>query len=141
MKHFVRILSLTLALILLSLSVVACGTPAKDPADAKKALEEAKYIVAKDDTIVPGIFKALGFELTSVVSATKTEKNDEGKTVIDHVTVYYFKDKDAATKAMDKIKEYESADKKDKEEGNWVAATQSGAMVYYGTKAAIKAAK
>ena len=141
MKHFVRILSLALALMLLSLSLVACGAPAKDPADAKKALEEAKYTVAKDDTILPGIFKGLGYDLTSVVTASKVEKNDEGKTVIDHVTVYYFKDKDAATKAMDKIKEYESADKKDQEESNWVAPTQSGSMVYYGTKAAIKAAK
>ena len=141
MKNFVRILSLTLALMLLSVSLVACGAPAKDPAKAQAALKEAEYTVAKDDTILPAAFKVFGYELTSVVSATKTTKDDEGKTVVDHVTVYYFKDKDAATKAMDKIKEYESADKEEKEESNWVAATQSGAMIYYGTKAAIKAAK
>lgn len=141
MKHFVRILTLSLALMMLSLSLVACVAPAKDPAKAESALKEAEYTVAKDDTVVPAIFKGLGYDLTSVVSATKTEKGEDDKTVVDHVTIYYFKDKDAATKAMEKIKEYESADKKEEEDSNWVAATQSGAMIYYGTKAAIKAAR
>ncbi len=141
MKHLVRILSLTLVLTLLSLTLLACGKPAKDPADAKAALEEAGYVVSKDDRILPATFTGFGYSLTSVVSGSKISKDDAGNTVIDHVTVYYFKDKDAATKAMDKVKEYEATDKNDGDQSNWVAPTQSGAMIYYGTKAAVKAAK
>lgn len=141
MKHFVRILSLTLVLSLLSVTLLACGKPAKDPADAKAALEEAGYVVAKDDRILPATFTALGYSLTSVVTGSKIGKDDAGNTVVDHVSIYYFKDKDAATKALDKIKENEAADKGNSDESNWVAPTQSGSMVYYGTKAAVKAAK
>ena len=141
MKHFVRILSLALVLTLLSVALLGCGKPAKDPADAKAALEEAGYMVSKDDRIVPAVFTGLGYGLTSVVSGTKIVKDDAGNAVVDHVSIYYFKDKAAATKAMDKVKEYEAADKEGSNKDNWVVPTQSGAMIYYGTKAAVKAAK
>ena len=55
--------------------------------------------------------------------------------------MFYFADKDNAEKALDKVKEYASDDKKESDESTWVEPTRSGAMVYYGTKAAIKAAK
>ena len=141
MKNFVRILALTLVAVMLCGALTACGAPAKEAADAKAALEKAEYAVAEDKTILPIAFKALGYDLSSVVSATKTSKNEDGDTVVDHVTVFYFADKDNATKAMEKVKEEAKEDKKDSDDSNWVEPTQSGAMIYYGTKAAIKAAK
>lgn len=141
MKKLVRILALTLVAVMLCATLASCGAPAKDPADAKAALEEAEYTVVKDDTVLPAVFKLAGYELTSVVSGTKTSKDDEGNTVVDHVTVYYFADKENAEKALAKVKEYASEDKDDADDSTWVEATQSGSMVYYGTKAAIKAAK
>lgn len=140
MKNFVRVLALSLVTVMLLATLASCGAPAKDPADAKAALEKEEYVVVTDSTIIPAAFKIAGYDLSSVLTATKTSKNDEGKTVVDHVTVYYFVDKDAATKAMDKVKE-EAKDDKKEEDSNWVEPKQSGAMIYYGTKAAIKAAK
>lgn len=142
MKKFVRILALSLVSIMLLATLASCGAPAKDPADAKAALEEADYIVLIDDKLTPAAFKVAGYDLSSVLTATKISKDDEDKTVVDHVTVYYFVDKDAATKAMDKVKEEFKDDKKEESEDSvWVEPKQSGAMIYYGTKAAIKAAK
>ena len=141
MKKFVSIISLVLVAAMLCVSLVSCGAPAKDPADAKAALSENGYVATKDDTVVPGILKIAGFDCTSVVTGTKTVEDDEGNKSVEHVSIYYFADKDAAEKAMTKIEEYASDDKDEAEDSNWVATTQSGAMVYYGTKQAIKDAK
>ena len=51
----------------------------------------------------------------------------------------YFASKDDAKDAMEKVKEYADDDKKD-EDTDWVIK-QSGAMIYYGTSAGVKAAK
>ena len=141
MKTTVRILTLALAMILLCGALTACGAPAKDPEDAKTALKEAGYTILESDTALPIAFKLAGYDLTTVLTATKTATDDEGKTVVEHVTVFYFVDKDNATKAMEKVTAEAENDKKDQDESRWVNPTQSGAMIYYGTKAAIKAAK
>jgi len=141
MKQLVRIAALSLVAVMLCGMLTACGAPAKDPADAKAALEKADYTILESDTALPIAFKVLGYDLSSVVTATKTSKNDNGDTVIDHVTIFYFADKDNATKAMEKVKEQAKNDKKEADDTNWVEPTQSGSMIYYGTKAAIKAAK
>lgn len=141
MKKFTHILTLALAAVLLCGALTACGAPAKDPADAVAALKEAEYTVIEDQKALPITFKAFGYDLKSVVTATKASTNDDGQAVIDHITIFYFVDKDNATKAMEKVQEQAKSDKEDNEESNWVEPTQSGAMIYYGTKAAIKAAK
>ena len=141
MKTAVRILTLALAMVLLCGALTACGAPAKDPEDAKTALKEAGYTILESDTALPIAFKLAGYDLSTVLTATKAVTDDEGKTVVEHVTVFYFADKDNATKAMEKVKAEADSAKKDQDESRWVNPTQSGAMVYYGTKAAIKAAK
>lgn len=141
MKKFVSIISLVLVAAMLCVSLVSCGAPAKDPADAKAALEENGYVATKDDTIVPNILKIAGFDCTSVVTGTKTVEDDEGNKSVEHVSIYYFADKDAAEKAMTKIEEYAADEKEDADDTNWVATTQSGAMIYFGTKQAVKDAK
>lgn len=138
MKKFVRILALTLAAVLLCGMLASCA-PAKDPEKAEKALKDEEYTVLTDDTVIPGLYKLAGYDLDKVVTGTKVVKDDEGKDKIEHVTIYYFADKDNAEKAMDEIKKDSEDDKK--EDTDWVEPTRSGKIVYYGTKAAIKAAR
>lgn len=141
MKKFVRIMALTLVAVMLCATLASCGAPAKDPAKAVDALKEDGYATTKDDTVIPALLKLAGYDLKSVVTGTKTAEDKDGNKTVEHVSVFYFADKDNAEKALDKVKEYASDDKKESDESTWVEPTRSGAMVYYGIKAAIKAAK
>ena len=141
MKHAVRIFTLTLIAVLLCGMLTACGAPAKDPEDAKAALKENGYTILESNTALPIAFKLAGYDLSTVLTATKTATDEKGNTVVEHVTVFYFADKDNATKAMEKVKEEAQSNKKDEDESRWVEPTQAGALIYYGTKNAIKAAK
>lgn len=132
MKKTLRLLALSLVLVTMVALFASCGGPAKDPADAKAALEENDYVALKDDTVTPGLMALAGIkDVDCVVSGT----NSDGE----HVTIVYFESKDAANTAWEKIQEYAEDDKKD-EESDW-SIKKSGIMVYYGTSAAIKAAK
>ncbi len=139
MKKFVRILCFALVTLMLCATLASCGAPAKDPADAEAALEEAGYTVVNDSKALPALYKVAGYDLDNVVSGTKISKDDEGNTVTEHVTIYYFADKDNAEKAMEKIADDEKEEKGENE--NWVSATRSGSMVYFGTKQGVKDAK
>ena len=121
--------------------IAACPTAYHAVEHTALILKEAGYTILESDTALPIAFKLAGYDLTTVLTATKTATDDEGKTVVEHVTVFYFVDKDNATKAMEKVTAEAENDKKDQDESRWVNPTQSGAMIYYGTKAAIKAAK
>ncbi|MBE6604226.1 MAG: hypothetical protein E7639_00785 [Ruminococcaceae bacterium] len=139
MKMFARTLSLVLVALMLCTALVACA-PAKDPADAVTALKEAEYLVINDDIAVPIAFKALGYDLKNVVTATKVSTNEDGNKVTDIVVIYYFADKDNAKKALEEV-EKNAKEKKEETKESWVEPTRSGSIVYFGTKAAIKAAK
>ena len=141
MKNFVRILSLALVAVMLAVTLVSCGAPAKTAADAEAALKENGYTPINDDRIVPGVLALSGIaSCTNKVTGVKFVEDEDGNKKTEYVAIYYFADKDSATKAMEKIGDEEKKDKDEKAE-DWVSATQSGAMIYYGTKAAIKAAK
>ena len=135
MKKTLRLVALALVLVMTVAALASCGAPAKDPDDALAALKENDYKAVKDLVVTPNVMKGLGIEgVTAVVS---------GSAVIDekleHVTIVYFASKDDAKDAMEKLEEYADDEKKD-EDTEWVFK-QSGAMIYYGTPAAIKAAK
>lgn len=135
-KSIVRILALALVAVMMSLALVSCA-PAKDPADAKAALEENGYAATKIDNeglgaLAFAVFTAAGIEdLESVVSGT----NSDGE----HVTILYFEDNAAANDEWEDVQNY-ADDKKDDEDSDWVIK-KSGNMIYFGTKAGVKAAK
>ena len=136
MKKTLRIVALAMVVLMMSLALVSCGGPAKDPSDALDALKENDYAAAKDTTIVPTALKFLGVDgVDTVVSGTG--KDDDGN--YQHVTIIYFEDKDAANEAWEEVEEYAN-DKKDDDASEWVVK-KSGAMIYYGTPDGIKAAK
>ncbi len=142
MKTSVRMLALVLAVALLACCLGACtARPAKNPADAEAALKEAGYLVFCDNTVMPRHFEQLGYDLTCTLTATKESKSSDGDTKTDLVVVYYFADKENAQKALDKVREYAAEDKDEIADDAWIAPTGSGAMVYYGTKSAFRAAK
>ena len=87
------------------------------------ALKEEGYAAVKVDDYVSG---------TKIVE-------EDGEKKVEHVTIYYYASKDDATAAMEKIQKL--SNEKKGENSDWVGATQSGSMIYFGTKAAIKAAK
>jgi len=132
MKKAMKLLALSLVLVMMVAALASCGGPAADSDDALAALKENDYSAAKDTLIVPTALKLLGVDdIDSVVSGT----NKDGE----HITIVYFEDKDAANGAWEKVKEY-AEDKKDDDDSDWVIK-KSGAMIYWGTSAAVKAAK
>ena len=137
MKKFTRILCLALVAVMLCATLASCGGPASNPDDAVAALKENGYTAAKDTLIVPAALKLAGVkDIDTVISGTKIEED-----VFETITVIYFTDSDAAEAAFEKVESYASEKKDDKaEESNWVVE-QSGAMIYFGTKQAVKDAK
>jgi len=134
MKKTLRLLALSIVLVTLVAAFASCGGPAKDPADALAALKENEYAAAEDKYIVPLALKAANVQkVKTVVSGTKiTEDGTE------HITIVYFEDKDAANDAWENVEKY--ANNNAKNESDWVVK-KSGAMIYFGTSAGVKAAK
>ncbi len=130
MKKALKIVAIMLVAVM-SLAVLAACAPNSDPEKALAGLKEAGYSATKLPAF--GIAGA-----TSVVSGTKVEKDDEGNTVIQHVTIYYFESAAKAEEAWDTIKSKSESDKEN--DSDWTIES-SGAMIWYGTSAAIKAAR
>ena len=124
MKKFARILAVALVAVTLCLTLTSCFGPAKDPADAKSALEDAGYLVVKVDT---------DLLLPDGVEATVLGTTDD-----DYILITYYEDSDAVNEAWDDAQE----DAKDLEEKyEDIVCKKSGKMIYIGTKQAVKDAK
>ena len=144
MKHAVQALSLILASVILLFTLTGCTpVPAKDPAMAEAALREAGYIVVVDRHTVPNGFRALGYDLSVLISASKKMTDKQGETYFEVVCIYYFETEDGASRALGEIGRNADDDKQADETrtNKWVDPRRQGTMVYYGTKPAIKAAK
>lgn len=137
MKKFVRILLLSLVAVMLCATLASCGGPAKEPADALAALKKNDYVAAEDKLVIPAALKLLGVSgIKSVVSGSATVDGQ-----FETVTIVYFDDSDDAKEAMEKVEKYADEDKEEKvEESRWVVK-RSGAMIYFGTKNGVKAAR
>ena len=170
MKNVLRFAAVPMVTIMLCLTLASCGGPNADPDDALAALKENGVTwAAKDNTVLPGVYKLLGVDdVECVVSGTG--KIDGANLTLDetlaklkalgvdgiesvgsgtdktddsyaHITIIYFEEKDDANDAWEKIQKESEDDKKDADEdAEWVCK-KSGKMIYYGTKEAINAAK
>ena len=140
MKTFAKILCLSLVAVMLCATLASCA-PAAKAEDAVSALKENGYTAAKSDYLGALSLAALGLKgVDSVVIGTKTEKKDD-KTTIETITIVYFTDADSAKTAEEKLTTKSDEEKKENDgESNWVFK-RSGKMVYFGTKAAVKAAR
>lgn len=138
MKKFAKIAALALVVVM-SLAVLVACAPNSNPDKALEALKKNGYTAAKDANVVPAALTLVGVKgVDTVISGTKSSgEGDDAK--VDHVTVIYFASADQAKTAWDKVKSYAEKDK-DSKESDWTI-TQSGKMIYYGTKAGIAAAR
>ena len=138
MKNVLRFAAVAMVAIMLCLTLASCGGPNADPDDALAALKENGVTwAAKDNTVLPGVYKLLGVDdVECIVSGTGKIDGEYA-----HVTIIYFEEKDDANDAWEKIQKESEDDKKDADEdAEWVCK-KSGKMIYYGTKEAINAAK
>ena len=138
MKNVLRFAAVAMVAIMLCLTLASCGGPNADPDDALAALKENGVTwAAKDNTVLPGVYKLLGVDnVECVVSGTGKIDGEYA-----HVTIIYFEEKDDANDAWEKIQKESEDDKKDADEDSEWVCKKSGKMIYYGTKEAIKAAK
>ncbi len=135
MKKALRLVALSLVLVTLVAAFASCGGPAKDPDDALAALKENEYKAGKSEAIAVGALALFGIKDVDAVVSGSATIDDKFETV----TILYFKDKDAANEAWENAQKYADDEKDDKAE-NWVCK-KSGAMIYFGTPNAVKAAK
>ncbi len=129
MKKLIKLSALALVLIMMVAAFASCAAPAKDPKDAAAALKDAGYVVFTfDGDTLAYMYDFKGLE--TVVTGVDKENEDNG------IVIFYFEDADAADEAWEDI-EKEATE----EEIEDVVVKKSGAMIWYGTKEAVKAAK
>lgn len=132
MKSATKIIALALVAVMLVCTLASCA-PAKDPEKAATALKEAKYDITKD-VVVNG---STAIDAVAGLFGAKTETKPTGlehdilaSKTVDNTTIgiaiYYF---DSAKNA----KAYFENTKHDSE-----VYKQSGKIVYWGDKAAVK---
>ena len=138
MKKFAKIAAIALVVVMSLAMLVACA-PNSNPDKALEALKKNGYTAAKDANVVPAALTLVGVKgVDTVISGTKSSgEGDDAK--VDHVTVIYFASADQAKAAWDKVKSYAEKEE-DSKDSDWTI-TQSGKMIYYGTKAGIAAAR
>ncbi len=136
MKRSVKVLALAMVMLTVVAMLASCfGGPNKDPEKALEALEKNDYTAGKDTLIVPVGLALLGVDgIDCVVSGTKLTGDDKG-----HITIVYFDSADKAKDAFEKVEEYAKDNEDDDENSDWTIK-RSGAMIYYGNDAGIKAA-
>jgi cytochrome c556 len=134
MKKTMKLIALALVLTLSVVMLASCFGPNADPEKAIASLEENGYKAAKDKTVLPIVFTGLGIkDVDAVVSGTAIIDDKA-----EHVTIVYFETAEAAKAAWEDMKEYAEKEDKDEEDTDWTVA-KFGKMIYWGTKAAIKA--
>lgn len=135
MKKFVKIMSVALVAVMCLALLVACGpTPNSDPDKAVESLKKNGYTATKDTIATPAALALIGIKgVDCAVTGVKKENDD-----VETVTIIYFIDSAAAKAAWEGVKKY-AEDDDESDDSDW-SINKSGAMIYYGTSAAIKAA-
>ncbi len=136
MKKSIRILALAMVTVMLCLTLASCGAPNADPDKAIESLKDNGVTAIKDTLVVPIALKLVGVDGIDCVISGTGKIDDEFATI----TVIYFEEAADAKDAMEKVEEYADKNKdKDAKDSEWVFK-QSGKMIWYGTKNAVKAA-
>lgn len=136
MKKLLQWISLTLVLVTV-LALFASCAPAADPADAVAALKDAGYTALVDKVAAPALYiQATGKTVTAAVIGEKLD--EDGKNQI--VTILYFESAADAKAAYDTEALRADVSATQGSATDWVYA-KSGSMIYWGTKAAVKAAR
>lgn len=134
MKKTLQFIALALVLVLSVVTLASCLPPNMDPEKAIDSLKENDFKAAEDDTLLPLVFAGLGIkDVDVVVTGTAIIDNK-----LEHVTIIYFEDAEAAKEAWEDVKEYAEKEDKEEEDTDWAIA-KFGKMIWYGTEAAIKA--
>ena len=140
-KTIIKVLALTLVAVMMCAILVSCDAPNADPAKALAALKDNGYTAEKIDNeglgaLAIAALTAAGIsDVECVVSGTA---KIDGK--VEHVTIIYFEDDDAAKAEWEDVQKFMDDSKEDSDETEWVIE-KSGNMIYYGTKNGVKAAK
>ena len=141
------IITSVVALALVCALLFAACAPAADPDTAKKNLKDDGYsatVYDGDSLIVGGALSLFGINNVNKVLIGSKYADDS----FEFLTVLYFDSSKDANEAVDKVKEYakdkekqeEKGQKKDEGSVEWVFG-KSGKMIWFGTKAAVKAAR
>jgi len=134
MKKTMKLIALALVLTLSVVMLASCLPPNSDPEKAIDALKDNDYKAVQDDTVLPLVYAGLGIkDVDAVVTGTAIIDKK-----VEHVTIIYFEDADAAKAAWDDVKEYAEKEDKEEEDTDWTIS-KFGKMIWYGTEAAIKA--
>ena len=134
MKKTLQFIALALVLVLSVVTLASCLPPNMDPEKAIDSLKENDFKAAEDDTLLPLVFAGLGIkDVDVVVTGTAIIDNK-----LEHVTIIYFEDAEAAKEAWEDVKEYAEKEDKEEEDTDWTIA-KFGKMIWYGTETAIKA--
>lgn len=134
MKKTIKLIALALVLSLSVVMLASCLPPNSNPEKAIESLKENDYKAVEDDTVLPLVFAGLGIKDVDTV-VTGTAVIDEK---VEHVTIVYFENADAAKAAWEDVKEYAEKEDKEEDDSDWTI-NKFGKMIWYGTKAAIKA--
>ena len=133
-KSIIRVIALSLIAVMMCFALVSCGGPNSDPDKAKEALEKNGYAAEKLDGIGLLAFAWAGKGVETVVTGVNKEEATKA------VVVIYYEDKDAAATAWEGVEKY-FTENKDKEKESDYEIKQSGNMIWFGHKDAVKAAK
>ncbi len=137
-----RIISAVLACVLLFgcvLALASCGGPAKDAAKAEANLKSKGYQVnlLNDKEILDIVYGSDETNPNKIVAEIKAVKGN------DYINIFYYDSKDSAKEAWKTLEaQYEATALNLKEsEDLKIKFGREGAVIYIGTKAAVKAAK
>ena len=137
MKHYVKLIAMTLALVFMCTAFVSCGVlfgPNKDPQKAGKQLENKGYTVEIMDDELSIRLLQLRTGLKEISCYLTAESKKDADNVIE---IYYFKSEEAAKTAWEQVEKYaENALEEDKS----IVIKQAGNMLWMGTKKAVNAA-
>lgn len=140
MKKHIIIIAAVLALVMMSTVLLCACAPASNPEKAEAALNKHGYGGKLTTSIV---VTSLAEGVTTAVYGVYTPENSD---TTEGVVIIYFDSADHAKAAYNTIKEKVSAlmtlmgVKESKEDSYW-SFEMSGKMIWYGTKAGVKAAR